>query len=71
MIRLSLTFAFVGSTTSGEVVERFRTQRDTDTRLTTVRNDTETEKKALEQLHDGLTRELEGYKYAEAKSAEQ
>lgn len=60
-----------GSTSPEEVLEHYRSQRDTDDRLNRLRNAAEIEKRQLEKLQESLTSEFERYKYAEAKDAEQ
>ncbi|KAB0801892.1 hypothetical protein PPYR_04531 [Photinus pyralis] len=60
-----------GATTTEEVLERFRAQRETDSRLNNLRNNSEIEKRHLEKTQEVLNFELEQHKYAETRDEEQ
>lgn len=53
-----------------EVLNRFKTQKDTNERLMVLRKKSENEKRKLEKRKDSLETQLEGFRYAEVKDAE-
>lgn len=59
-----------GSVSVNEVLERFKSQKDTFSRLCHLRKAGEDDKHKLEKQMERLTVELETQKYAEAKDAE-
>lgn len=59
-----------GGTSVEEVRERFRSQKNTTSRLSHLRAASETEKRKLEKRIEALSIELERQKYAEVKDAE-
>lgn len=63
--------SFVGAVTAEEVVQRFKSQKETDIRLNSIRDASEVKKQQLEKQQNNLTMEVERYKYAEAKDTEQ
>ncbi|KAJ8947031.1 hypothetical protein NQ318_019923 [Aromia moschata] len=59
-----------GGTTTEEVLERFKSQIETQDKLTDLRKKSEGEKLKLERRMEDLTLKLDSYKYAEVKEAE-
>ncbi|XP_018574503.1 shootin-1, partial [Anoplophora glabripennis] len=59
-----------GGTSSQEVLERFKSQKDTEERLMLLRKKAEEDKHKLEKKTEVLKQKLDSYKYAEVKDAE-
>uniref|UniRef100_A0A6P7GTP1 Kinetochore protein Nuf2 isoform X2 n=1 Tax=Diabrotica virgifera virgifera TaxID=50390 RepID=A0A6P7GTP1_DIAVI len=59
-----------GGTSTEEVLERYKSQKETDEKLMHLRTKTEEEKKKLERKMEALNAKLDSFKYAEAKEAE-
>lgn len=59
-----------GATETGEVLNRFMSQREATTRLNYLRNSTETSKKDLEEERETLTAKLDAFRFADIKENE-
>ncbi|VEN58715.1 unnamed protein product [Callosobruchus maculatus] len=59
-----------GGTTTEEVLERFKSQKDTKQRMMVLRKKSEDEKQKLTKKLEYLRNKFESYKYAEVKEAE-
>ncbi|XP_057665663.1 outer dynein arm-docking complex subunit 3 [Diorhabda carinulata] len=59
-----------GGTSTEEVLERFKSQKETDEKLLLLRGKAEEEKRILEKKMESMNIKLESFKYAEAKDAE-
>lgn len=59
-----------GATETKEVLERFMAQREATTRLSFLRNSTETSKKDLEEERETLTANLDAFRFADIKENE-
>lgn len=61
---------FVGVTSTEEVLERFKAQKETEERLNLLRNTSEEEKAQLQKKLDALVNKFESYKFTEFKETE-
>lgn len=59
-----------GATETKEVLERFMAQREATTRLSFLRNSTETSKKDLEEERETLSSNLDAFRFADIKENE-
>lgn len=59
-----------GASSCDDVLDKFRAQKDTRTRLDYLKKTTESEKRQLEIKQETLSAELERYKYAQERDKE-
>ncbi|XP_060526183.1 uveal autoantigen with coiled-coil domains and ankyrin repeats [Cylas formicarius] len=59
-----------GGTTADEVLERFKSQKETQARLDSLRQKSENEKSKIEKNLETLKSKLEAFRYSEVKEAE-
>lgn len=61
---------FLGGTTTEEVLQKFKIQKETEERLNLLRKNSEEEKVKFQKKVQALEEKLESYKFAEFKDAE-